>query len=210
MSFLHDCRYGARLLIRRPGFTAAAVATLALGIGANTAMFSVVNHVLLRPLPYPQPDRLVWISEVIQGSSTDEVTLTADFLDWRKQNHVFSAISAFNLVQRNLTGGNEPERVRTARVSADFLPMLGGKVEGKVGTGHPFTCLSFGVHSKVYLHRYRDREQVRASIAHFIDQVYTRSACTPPWATYLRRSSKRKSRAGRPLRGSLLYEFSEA
>src|SRR6185437_13251110 len=124
-SFLQDIRYSLRALARKPGFTLIAVLTLAIGIGSNTAIFGVFNTVLLRPLPYRAPDRLVWITEVLKASTADEVTVSADFLEWRRQNHVFSRIAAFNYWTRNLTGTGEPQQLQAAKASADLLPLLG-------------------------------------------------------------------------------------
>jgi putative ABC transport system permease protein len=118
-----DLRYGARTLRKRPGFTLIAVVTLALGIGANTAIFSVVNAVLLRSLPYDQADRLVYLSE--HSPSYDEMSISyPDFTDWRAQNHVFESIGVSNFRDYNLTGSGEPERLRTGQVSADLLSTL--------------------------------------------------------------------------------------
>jgi putative ABC transport system permease protein len=129
-SFLQDLRYSARILIKNPGFTFIAVITLSLGIGANTAIFSVVNAVLLRPLPYYSPDRLmrVWGKNASQGSQPLTASLP-DYLDWRDQNQVFEQIAAFSFVggSGNLLGGDQPERVTGLRVSANLFPLLGVK-----------------------------------------------------------------------------------
>ncbi|MGH9668283.1 MAG: permease prefix domain 1-containing protein, partial [Bryobacteraceae bacterium] len=114
----HDARYACRQLRKAPGFTAVAVCVLALGVGANTAMFSVVDAVLLRSLPYRDANRLVWVGETVKSNTTDEVTLTPDFLDWRTQNHVFTAMAAFNPFTRTLTGAGEPLQLRTVKASA--------------------------------------------------------------------------------------------
>src|SRR5262249_45621851 len=118
-------RYALRGLRRNPGFALTALATLALGIGATTLMFTLVNAVALRPLPYPEAARLVWISQLLKFSTTDQVTVPPDFLDWRRLNHTFDRLAAYLLVRRNLTGTSEPLQVMTARASADFLPALG-------------------------------------------------------------------------------------
>jgi putative ABC transport system permease protein len=118
-----DLRYAARMLRKRPGFTLIAVATLALGIGANTAIFSVVNAVLLRPLPYDEPERLVYLSEHHPKFETMSISYP-DFTDWRAQNHVFESIGVFNFRDYNLTGNGEPERLRTGQVSADLFSAL--------------------------------------------------------------------------------------
>ena len=117
-------RYAARMLLRRPGFTIIAILSLALGIGVTTAIFSVLNAVALRPLPYSDPDRLVWMTQLLHGSSTDEVTFTPHFLEWRRQNHTFEGLAAYNYQTRNLSGLNQPMEVHTARVSALLLPLL--------------------------------------------------------------------------------------
>jgi len=125
-----DVRYGARMLVKNPGFTLIAVITLALGIGANTAIFSVVNAVLLRPLPYRGPDQLVkvWGSNARQGSQPLTASLP-DYLDWRGQNQIFEQMAAFSFVggSGNLVGGDEPERVSGLRVSASLFPLLGAE-----------------------------------------------------------------------------------
>ena len=122
-----DLRYGLRTLRKNPGFTAVAILTLALGIGANTAIFSVIDAVLLRPLPYKAPDRLVTVTEANHPYdlySRNEVA-PGNFLDWRARNQVFSEIGAFHMKGYTLTGGDSPERVQCALTSANFLHMLG-------------------------------------------------------------------------------------
>jgi len=123
-SFLQDVRYGLRVLAKSPGFTAIAILTLALGIGANTALFSVVNGVLLNPLPFPNPDQLVALYSKTDTFNQSSVTYL-NFLDWQKNNHSFSALCAFRSDNYNLTGTGEPERLHAHMVSADFFPMLG-------------------------------------------------------------------------------------
>jgi putative ABC transport system permease protein len=114
------------MLGRNPGFTAVAVITLALGIGANTAIFSVVNAVLLRPLPYKDPDRLVfvWETDRQRGGRWHSVT-PADFVDWREQNGVFEDMAAVAISSVNLTGNGEPKTLEGHRVSASLFPLLG-------------------------------------------------------------------------------------
>ena len=122
-----DALYGVRLMRRAPGFTAAAVLTIALGLGASTAMFSVVYGVMLRPLPYREPERLVnlWSSAVARGLPRTFVGM-ANVYDWRARNHVFEDIAALRSVANfNLTGDGEPERLNAARVSANLFPLLG-------------------------------------------------------------------------------------
>jgi putative ABC transport system permease protein len=125
---LSDARYAVRMLARNPGFTAVAVMTLALGIGANTTMFSVVNAVLLRPLPFPEPDRLatVWRARTSNPTSLNVVSMP-NYRDWKERNHVFEDLGLFDSAGRgyNLTGGIEPEQVSGVRVTASFFTVLG-------------------------------------------------------------------------------------
>ncbi len=126
MTLWHDLRFSLRMLRKAPAFTAVAVLVLALGVGANTAMFSVINAVLLRPLPYQEPEQLVWLTQTVKWSSTsaDEITLTPDFMDWRRQNHVFTSMAAFNPFDRTLLGAGDSLRVHTMHTSASLLPLL--------------------------------------------------------------------------------------
>jgi putative ABC transport system permease protein len=123
-TFIRDIRYGFRNLVRRPGFTAIVIITLAVGIGANTAIFSLVNATLLRPLPFKDPDQLV----VVWGTAPDANRRSVsepNFLQYQEQNHVFEQIATFNSAGLTLTDGANPERVRGARVSANFFNLLG-------------------------------------------------------------------------------------
>src|SRR6266498_5611787 len=117
---MNDLKFAFRQLLKNPGFTAVAVLTLALGIGANTAMFSVVNAVLLRPLPFPEPGRLM----LVEGNAINNFA-APDFRDLAEQNRSFEQIGACASATFNLSGGGEPERVDGARVSASWLPALG-------------------------------------------------------------------------------------
>src|SRR5215468_7220145 len=111
---LQDLRYGARMLVSNPGFTLMAVITLALGIGANTAIFSVVRAVLLKPLPYTDPERLVmvWESNAKTGGEFD--VRMSNFLAWRDDQQVFTQLAAFQYQDFNLSGGDSPERIQGA------------------------------------------------------------------------------------------------
>ncbi len=121
-----DLRYGARMLLKKPGFTLIAVFTLALGIGANTAIFSVVNAVLLRPLPYPEPERLMMVNatDLARGYANIGVNLP-DFREWRVRNRSFESMAAFSVDNYNISGTEEPERVAGAVASADFFRTMG-------------------------------------------------------------------------------------
>jgi putative ABC transport system permease protein len=126
VDFWQDLRYGLRMLAKNPGFTAVAVIALALGIGANTAIFSVVNTVLLRPLPYKDPERLVMVFEdSSKHGFPRDVPTTANYLDWRDQNQVFESMAAIAGASFNLTGVGDPERIVGYRISAALFPMLG-------------------------------------------------------------------------------------
>ncbi len=126
-TLLQDIRFALRQLRRNPGFTAVAVITLALGIGANTAIFSVVYGVLLRPLPYPNPDRLVSVYET-EGPGTYEPVPYPDFRDWQRENHSFTQLAAEMGDDLILTGPEGTEYVQVSDVSADFFSTLGVKV----------------------------------------------------------------------------------
>jgi len=123
-SFLKDIRYGVRSLLKHPGFTALVIGTLALGIGASTAIFSVVNTVLLRRLPYARADRVVAIQEVNQHGKQGQVT-PANFLDWRAQNTVFEHLAAILTRPANLASGDQAERIDLAMASANFFAVFG-------------------------------------------------------------------------------------
>ncbi len=128
-NLFQDLRFGLRVLGKNPGFTAVALLVLALGIGANTAIFSVVNAVLLRPLPFRNPGQLFLVWHVppqksFPGTSTFSVS-PANYLDWQNQNHVFERMAALGLRRFNLSGRGEPESVAGSHVAADFFTLLG-------------------------------------------------------------------------------------
>ncbi|MDQ3817927.1 MAG: ABC transporter permease [Acidobacteriota bacterium] len=159
-TLMQDLRYGARMLRKRPGFTFVAVVTLALGIGANTAIFSVVDAVLLRPLPYPQPDQLVmlWSSMKAQGISQSGSAMP-DYREWRDQNRSFASLGAFYYTDYNLGGASlEPERVQGARVTTNFFDVLDVKpamgrvfLPGEEQYGrHHVLLLSYGLWQRRY------------------------------------------------------------
>ena len=123
-TFISDCRYGLRHLRKNPAFTAVAVLTLALGIGANTAIFSIVHAVLLKSLPYPDPDRLMILSEYSARNGSESVSWM-DYLDWKQQNHSFEEMAAYNMTDFNLTGVGQPEVLHAARVTSSFFSLIG-------------------------------------------------------------------------------------
>ncbi|HEV7902607.1 MAG TPA: ABC transporter permease [Pyrinomonadaceae bacterium] len=127
-----DLRYGLRMMWKNPGFTVVAVLALALGIGANSAIFSVVNTVLLRPLPYKDPERLVMVWEDdTKGGYPRDTPAVANYMDWRDRSSVFEGMAAMAEQNFNLTGTGEPEKLEGRRVSANLFSLLG--VEPQVG-----------------------------------------------------------------------------
>jgi predicted permease len=122
--FWQDVRYGLRLLAKNPGFTAVAVLTLALGIGANSALFSVVNGVLLNPLPFPNPEEIYVVYSSSASFQHSSISYP-NFLDWQKENHSFAALGGFRSANYNLTGSGEPERLHAHMISAEFMPAFG-------------------------------------------------------------------------------------
>jgi putative ABC transport system permease protein len=124
---LNDLRYGIRTLLKNLGFTVIAVVTLALGIGANTAIFSVLDAVLFKPLPYKDPDRLVMVWEKLQGGHNS--VSAANFMDWNSQNHVFENMAAGIIGGESLSLSDldPPEQTFAARFSANYLEFVGSQ-----------------------------------------------------------------------------------
>jgi len=125
-----DLRYAARMLKNRPGFTLVAVITLSLGIGANTAIFSVVNAVVLNPLPFPHPEQIVLVRDDLSGRQLEDIGLSVDELkDFQERSGVFDQISAVWSVDANLTGSDRPERVELLAVSPNYFSLLGASAQ---------------------------------------------------------------------------------
>ncbi len=148
-----DLRHGVRLLLRAPGFAAVAIATLALGIGANTAIFSTINDVLFRPLPYGDPDRIVMVWEDVSYLGFPRNTpAPANYLDWKARNRVFTDVAATRGAAANLTSGGPPEQVLGRRVTANFFGVLDARpLVGRTFTdeedrsGAPVAVISYGL-----------------------------------------------------------------
>ena len=154
-SFVQDVRYGMRMLRKNPAFTGIAVLALALGIGANTAMFSVIEAVLLRPLPYSNPNELVRVASTWErgGITTPYSSSPPDFFDWRDQNRSFSSMFAYRTGEYALTGRGEAKRVRAVMATAGIFstlqahPALGREFlteENRKGADH-VVVLSYGL-----------------------------------------------------------------
>ena len=121
-----DLVYAVRALLKNPAFAALALVSLALGISANTAIFSVINATLLHPVPYPDPGRLVLIYTKVPKSDLKDFPVSApDFMDWRSRNTVFDSMAAMRIRSVNLTLQGEPDRVLAARVTSDWFGTLG-------------------------------------------------------------------------------------
>ena len=138
-----DLVFGFRLLWKAPGFTTVAVLALALGIGANTAIFSVVYATLLAPLPYHEPDRIVMVWSHVAGSSNG--VSAGDFLDWQRQNSTFESVAAWTGTALSLNSGSQPEQIQGSACTPQFLHVLGQPMllgrdflpeEGQVGKEH--------------------------------------------------------------------------
>ena len=151
-TLFQDVRYGLRMLAKSPGFAAVAVVTLALAIGANTALFSVIDGVLLSPLPFPQPDQLVTLHENKPNFEGGSISYP-NFRDWQKQSHTFSAVAIARSYAFTLVGAGEPEQVDGEFVSSDLFPLLGvqpvtgrtfAQDEDQVGAG-PVALISAGL-----------------------------------------------------------------
>src|SRR3984893_6657638 len=127
-SVLRDIKFSFRSLLKRPALTIIAIVTLAIGIGANSAIFSTVNALLLKPLPFPDPDRIVaiWDKVPSRGVERNEVTV-ANYLDWRAQNKTFEQLGIYRWWSTNLTGSDSPERVQGFQVTPNFLDIVGVK-----------------------------------------------------------------------------------
>src|SRR5215469_13243866 len=180
-----DFRYALRQLRKQPGFTAIAVATLAVGMGASTAIFSTVDTVLLRPLPYRQPQRLVIVSETLPGMSADEIGVSAsEYVDYRDRNRSFSQVASYETAGFNLTGEGRPLRVNAAQISASALPLLGvspefgrgfTEEEGRYGSGH-VVILS---HS-LWQNQYGGDRKILGKAVKLDEQSYTVIGVMPP------------------------------
>src|ERR1022692_564606 len=184
-SIVRDLRYALRSLGRTPGFACVSVLALALGIGANSAIFTVVNSVLLQPLRFQKPEQRVLVRERNLKAGFPEFSLSpGNYLGYRDQNHAFSGIAAFGEAGFNLAGGGEPERLRGTRVTPNFFDVLGRKPamgrnfttqEGQLGS-HRVAILSHGVWQR----RFAGSAQVLGQTVKLNDELYTVIGVMPP------------------------------
>ena len=184
-SFLRDLRYAFRTLGRNPGFACVSVLALALGIGANSAIFTVVNSVLLQPLRYPKPEQLVLVRERNLKAGFPEFSVSpGNYVGYRDQNHSFSGIAAFGEAGFNLAGGGEPERLAGTRVTREFFDVLGRKPamgrnftaqETQLGS-HRVAILSHGVWQR----RFAGSREVLGQTVKLNDELYTVIGVMPP------------------------------
>ena len=198
LTLLSDFKHGLRVLLKNPGFTAVAIIVLALGIGANTAIFSVVNAVLLRPLPFRDPARLVQVWHVPPPKSfpgmTEFAVSAANFIDWQQQNDVFDKMAIYTGSSLNLTGREQPEALQGAAVSADFFstlqvqPMLGRAFttdEDQQGKNHA-VILTYGL----WKSRFAANPNIAGQTVNLDGQPYTVTGVMGPkfrfpgWAQY--------------------------
>ena len=201
---MSNLRFAFRQVIKNPAFSAVAIITLALGIGANTAIFSIVNAVLLRPLPYPDADRIMVLSES-SGPGQDFSVALPDYFDWQHDNTVFEHLACTHKESRNLSGipGREPERISCASVARNFFNIIGlppeigrtfSEDEDKVG-GPPVVVISDRLWQRAFN---RDPAAIGRSI-NLHDQSYTIVGVMPPqmtspqdsdaWLSLMRRSN---------------------
>ena len=177
-SILRDLRYALRSLGRNPGFACVSVLALALGIGANSAIFTVVNSVLLQPLRFEKPEQLVMIRERNLKAGFPEFSLSpGNYLGYRDENHSFSGIAAFGGAGFNLAGGGEPERLRGTQVTVDFFDVVGSRPamgrnftaqEGQLGS-HRVAILSHGLWQR----RFAGSGAVLGQTVKLNDEMYT-------------------------------------
>ena len=183
---LQDLRFGVRVLRKSPGFTVVAVLTLALGIGANTAIFSLVDTILLRPLPYRNPGQLVIVSESLphMGGDSEIGVAAGEYLDYRDRNHSFMQTAAYEEAGFNLTGAGTPVRVNAAAVSASLFPLLGvsprlGRTftadEEKLGSA-PAAVLSYSF----WQHHFSGDERILGKTLKLDEKPYVVVGVMPP------------------------------
>jgi len=184
-TLINDIRYAARILKRSPGFTITAVLTLALGVGANTAIFSVVNATLLRPLPFPHPERIVAIQNQYKAVGLDSASASVpDYIDYRKQRQLFSEVAAINTDNFNLTGIDRPERLQCGEATSGLFAVLGVQpILGRVFTydeDQPGKNQVVLLTSGLWKRRFGGDPGVIGRTIHLNDKPYTVVGIVPP------------------------------
>ena len=182
-----DLKYAFRILLKNPLVTVVAVVTLALGIGANTAIFSVLNAVVLRPLPYADPDRLVVIWETIAGNDRRSVA-PGNFTDWRDQNNSFSDLAATFYGNFNLTGDGSPERINGATVTSNLMSTLGvsarlGRIFQPEDDGHQDQRLAI-ISDSLWQRRFGSAQDITGKTISIDESSYTVVGVMPPGFKY--------------------------
>src|SRR3989454_301234 len=181
--FLRDLRYAARLLMQAPGFAAIAIVTLALGIGANAAIFSALNSVLLRPLPYADPARLVMIGERQSDRSAGNTDYTT-FLDWRDRSHAFDEMALIRSWQPTLMANGEPERISAMRVSWNYFHMLGVQPalgrDFRADEDNPDRWRVLLISDRLWRHRFGADPSAVGRVVMMNDREYTIAGVMPP------------------------------
>jgi putative ABC transport system permease protein len=191
--FKADFVYTIRLILRSPGFAITAILVTALGIGANTAVFSMVNHILIRPFPYQDSDRIVRIWEKVPVYSRTEAS-PPNFLDWRRRSSSFEKMAAYTGTSLNLVGNGNPERIDATLMTVDMLPLLGVKpVIGQLlsqehfQTGSPpVALLSYGL----WQSRYASNPRIVGQSIRLNDRAHTVIGVLPAWFTFPDRETR--------------------
>ncbi len=182
-TFIQDIRYAVRMLLKSPGFTTVAILTLALGIGANTAIFSFIDGVLLKPLPYGQPERIMMVWEKPPGGDRNGIS-TLNFLDWKNQNKVFDWMAAVRNDGMTMSGVSEPVRFRGAQVSSHYFDILGVKAalgrtfahdEDQQGKGNVAI-----ISNRVWLERFAGDRNIIGKKLTLNNEPYTLIGVLPP------------------------------
>src|ERR1700730_5751379 len=184
-TLLYDLRYGVRMLLKNPGFTFAALLTLALGIASSTAIFSVIDGVLLHPLPYPDSEEIMVLSPTMRSNGTSGgASGPANYIDWAAQNDVFSFMSASRGEQCSLSEGDRPERVRGTMTTSTMFPLFGvSPVLGRTllpsdeQPGHNHVVV---LSSELWAHRYGSDSNIIGRQILLNDEPYTVVGVMPP------------------------------
>src|SRR5712691_5797270 len=191
--FRHDLRYAVRTFVRAPGFTLLAILTIAIGVGANTAIFSVVNATLLRPLPVPRATQLVLVSAADrQTRQAFNNTNAANFLDWRVRNHSFTGLAGFRESSVTLSSGDHPERLQASMVTANFFDVLDvkpalGRTFAPADEVHGAERVAV-ISDALWRERFGGRPDVIGQTARFDDEPYTIVGVAPPHVDYPNKS----------------------